>query len=343
MKIDPNAKKTKTGQYATGEEILSKLTDKHPIISQILDFRELVKLKNTYVDVLPEMVNTEDGRIHTTFNQVVAATGRLSSDRPNLQNIPVKTKRGQEVRKAFIPRNKDFILMASDYSQVELRILASMSDDEGMIEAFRNGEDIHSTTAAKVFGVSKDEVDRAMRTKAKAVNFGIAYGQGAFGLSQNLNIPRKEAKEIIDNYFAKFAGIRTYMAEVVDKARELGYVETIMGRRRLLRNINSANAVVRSQLERLAINAPIQGSAADIIKIAMINIQAEMKKRELKSQLLLQVHDELVFDAHRSEVDELKELVETRMSGAIQLKVPLLVETGLGENLAGSTLMISFP
>ncbi len=332
LKIDPNAKKTKTGQYATGEEILSKLTDKHPIISQILDFRELVKLKNTYVDVLPEMVNTEDGRIHTTFNQVVAATGRLSSDRPNLQNIPVKTKRGQEVRKAFIPRNKDFILMASDYSQVELRILASMSDDEGMIEAFRNGEDIHSTTAAKVFGVSKDEVDRAMRTKAKAVNFGIAYGQGAFGLSQNLNIPRKEAKEIIDNYFAKFAGIRTYMAEVVDKARELGYVETIMGRRRLLRNINSANAVVRSQSERLAINAPIQGSAADIIKIAMINIQAEMKKRELKSQLLLQVHDELVFDAHRSEVDELKELVETRMSGAIQLNVPLLVETGLGEN-----------
>ena len=332
LKIDEKAKKTKTGQYATGEEILSKLSDKHPIINQILDFRELVKLKNTYVDVLPTMVHEKDGRIHTTFNQVVAATGRLSSDHPNLQNVPVKTKRGQEVRKAFVPKNEDCILMASDYSQVELRILASMSDDQGMIEAFQNGEDIHASTAAKVFGVSKEEVDREMRTKAKAVNFGIAYGQGAFGLSQNLNIPRKEAKEIIDNYFEKFAGIRTYMQEVVEKAQELGYVETIMGRRRLLRNINSANAVVRGQSERLAINAPIQGSAADIIKIAMINIQAEMKKRELKSQLLLQVHDELVFDAHRSEVDELKVLVEERMSGAVQLKVPLLVDTGLGEN-----------
>jgi DNA polymerase-1 len=332
LKIDEKAKKTKTGQYATGEEVLSKLTDRHEIVGSILDFRELVKLKNTYVDVLPTMVNPNDGRIHTTFNQWVAATGRLSSDKPNLQNIPVKTTRGQEIRKAFVPRGDDFVLMASDYSQVELRILASMSNDEGMIEAFSKGEDIHSSTAAKVFGVSKDEVDREMRTKAKAVNFGIAYGQGAFGLAQNLNISRTEAKEIIDNYFAKFAGIRTYMNEVVEQAREHGYVETIMGRRRLLRNINSANQVVRGQSERLAINAPIQGSAADIIKIAMIDIQEEMRKRQMKSKLLLQVHDELVFDAHRDELDELKPMVEAKMSGAVQLKVPLVVDTGVGEN-----------
>ena len=332
LKIDAKAKKTASGQYATGEEVLSKLTDKHDIVGRILDFRELVKLKNTYVDVLPKMVSERDGRIHTTFNQWVAATGRLSSDNPNLQNIPVKTTRGQEIRKAFTSRNKDFVLLSSDYSQVELRILASLSGDEGMMEAFRNGEDIHAATAAKVFGVEQSEVDREMRTKAKAVNFGIAYGQGAFGLSQNLNISRSEAKEIIDQYFEKFSGIRAYMSGVIEKARETGYVETIMGRRRLLPDISSANHVVRSQAERLAINTPIQGSAADIIKLAMINIHRSIFDQGMKSRMLLQVHDELVFDTHRDELDILKKLVRDKMENTVKLDVPLLVEMNAADN-----------
>ncbi|MEQ8324054.1 MAG: DNA polymerase I [Vicingaceae bacterium] len=332
LKIYDKAKKTKSGQYATGEEILSKLTDKHEIVGLILDFRELVKLKNTYVDVLPTMVMEHDGRIHTTFNQWVAATGRLSSDNPNLQNIPIKTTRGQEVRKAFIPRNSEFSLLSSDYSQVELRILASLSKDEGMIEAFRNGEDIHAATAAKVFGVKQADVDREMRTKAKAVNFGIAYGQGAFGLSQNLNISRSEAKDIIDQYFEKFSGIRSYMSGVVEMAREKGYVETIMGRKRHLPTINSANHVVRSQAERFAINAPIQGSAADIIKIAMIDLHRAMRKEKMRSKMLLQVHDELVFDAHMSELEGLKNLVKDHMENAVKLEVPLIVEMNAADN-----------
>ncbi len=332
LKIEEKAKKTKTGQYATGEEVLSKLKNKHPIVERILGFRELVKLKNTYVDTLPEMVNKQTGHIHTSYNQVVAATGRLSSDNPNLQNIPIKTERGREIRKSFIPSDDKHILMASDYSQVELRILAEMSGDEGMKEAFLAGEDIHSSTAAKVFGVELKDVSREMRIKAKAVNFGIAYGQGAFGLAQNLNISRTEAKEIIDQYFLKFAGIRVYMQDVVEKAKERGYVETLMGRKRLLRDINSANAVVRGQSERFAINAPIQGTAADIIKVAMIDIRKAFEKKKFKSKMILQVHDELVFNVLKTEKDEVQSVVEDKMQNAVKMSVPLIVDTGFGSN-----------
>lgn len=333
LKIDTNAKRTgKTGQYKTGEEVLSKLVNKHPIVSKILDYRSVQKLKSTYVDTLPELVNPTTGKIHTSYNQAVAATGRLSSDNPNLQNIPIRTERGREIRKAFIPRSEEFVLLAADYSQVELRIIAALSKDGPMIEAFKQGQDIHAATAAKVFGVKLEEVDREMRSKAKAVNFGLMYGQSAFGLADNLGISRTEARDIIDEYFKQFPTIRAYMDSNIQFAKENGYVETIMGRRRYLRDINSNNQTVRGFAERNAINAPIQGSAADIIKVAMINVHAEMNKRKLRSRLLLQVHDELVFDAHKDELDELKALVSEKMINAVNLEVPMVVDMGVGQN-----------
>lgn len=332
LKIDDKAKKTKTGQYQTNEETLQKISDKHEIIPLILDYRSIRKLKSTYVDSLPEMVNAKTGRVHTNYMQTVAATGRLSSNNPNLQNIPIRTERGKEIRKAFIPRNEDYVILAADYSQVELRIIAAISDDEGMKEAFHQGLDIHKATAAKVFGVELDQVTREMRSKAKAVNFGIAYGQGAFGLSQNLNIPRSEAKEIIDSYFAEFPGLLHYKQSSIELAKKHGYAETIMGRRRQLRDINSENHVVRSAAERNAINAPIQGSAADIIKLAMIHIYDAFKAQNIKSKMLLQVHDELVFDVHKSEVDLLIPLVREKMENAYKLSVPLVVDIKTGNN-----------
>ncbi|TNF31433.1 MAG: DNA polymerase I, partial [Bacteroidetes bacterium] len=333
LKIDGNAKRTgKTKQYKTSEDVLSKLVNAHPIVSKILDYRSVQKLKSTYVDTLPELVNPKTGKIHTTYNQAVAATGRLSSDQPNLQNIPIRTERGREIRKAFIPRSEDFVLLAADYSQVELRIIAALSKDGPMIEAFKQGQDIHAATAAKVFGVKLEEVDRDMRSKAKAVNFGLMYGQSAFGLADNLGISRTEARDIIDEYFKQFPTIRAYMDSNIQFAKENGYVETIMGRRRYLRDINSNNQTVRGFAERNAINAPIQGSAADIIKVAMINVHAELEKRKLRSKLLLQVHDELVFDAHKDELDELKALVTEKMVGAVSLEVPMVVDIGVGNN-----------
>jgi DNA polymerase-1 len=332
LKIDEKPKKTKTGQYATSEDILSKLAGKHPIIDKILDYREIVKLKSTYVDALPQLVNPRTGRLHTTYNQVVAVTGRLSSDNPNLQNIPIRTERGREVRKAFIPRNDDFVLLSADYSQIELRIMADLCKDPGMLEAFNNHQDIHASTAAKVFGVADNEVTSDMRRKAKMVNFGIIYGISAFGLSERLNIPRKEAAGIIEQYFMKYPLIKDFMDSSIEKARSQGYVETILGRRRYLRDINSNNATVRGFAERNAINAPIQGSAADMIKIAMINLHRIFNERKFKSRMLLQVHDELVFDVHKDELDEIKPLVVEQMRIALPLSVPVDVEAGTGLN-----------
>lgn len=332
LKIDENAKKTKTGQYATGEDVLIKLAKKHPIIEEILNYRELRKLKSTYVDSLPEMVNKKTGRIHTSFMQAVAATGRLSSNNPNLQNIPIRTEKGRLVRKAFIPRNENYLLLSADYSQVELRIIAALSNDENMISAFKEGKDIHAATASRVFSVSLENVTKEMRSKAKAVNFGIIYGQSAFGLSENLGISRTEAKEIIENYFKQYPAIKTYMDKNIQFAREKGYVETIMGRRRYLNDINSSNATVRGFAERNAINAPIQGSAADIIKKAMIDIHKEIKKRNLKTKMILQVHDELVFDLYKPEKEEVITLVKEKMEGAYPLSVPLITEVNTGEN-----------
>ena len=334
LKLDEKPKKTKTGQYATGEEVLAKLAGEHEIAAKILEWRELVKLKNTYVDALPALISKEDGRIHTTFNQTVAATGRLSSTNPNLQNIPIRTARGREIRKAFVARSEDYVLMAADYSQIELRIMADFAEDEHMIEAFQNGRDIHSTTAAKVFKVGLDEVTTEQRRKAKTANFGIIYGISAFGLSQRLNIPRGEASEIINAYFEEFPAVKKYMDRVVNDAREREYVETILGRRRYLRDINSRNQTIRGMAERNAINAPIQGSAADIIKKAMINVHGWMNdQKDLKSVMTLQVHDELVFDVHSDEVDLMKEKIPQFMSEALPLKhVPMVVEVGLGDN-----------
>ncbi len=332
LKIDDKAKKTKTGQYQTNEATLEKLASKHEIIPLILDYRSVKKLKSTYVDSLPELVNPITGRVHTNYMQTVAATGRLSSNHPNLQNIPIRTDRGKEIRKAFIPRDKDHLILAADYSQVELRIIAAISEDKGMIQAFKDGLDIHAATAAKVFGVEIDEVSREMRGKAKAVNFGIAYGQGAFGLAQNLNISRTEAKEIIDNYFEQFPGILSYKDMSIALARKNGYAETIMGRRRYLPDINSKNHMVRSGAERNAINAPIQGSAADIIKVAMINLSRVLKEKKFKSQMLLQVHDELVFDAHKSEIQDITPIIRDEMQNAISLSVPLIVDINTGNN-----------
>jgi DNA polymerase-1 len=332
LKISDKPKKTKTGQYATGEDILQKLRNKHPVVDLLLEFREVVKLKNTYVDPLPELVNPKTLRLHTSYNQVVAATGRLSSDKPNLQNIPIRSERGKEIRKAFIPKDKNHTLLAADYSQIELRIIAAISGDENMLEAFRSGADIHASTAAKVYDVPLDEVTREQRSHAKMVNFGIIYGISAFGLSQRLNIKRKEAKQIIDSYFEQFPGIKTFMEETVETARKEGYVETLMGRKRFLRDINSANAVVRGFAERNAINSPIQGSAADMIKLAMINIQDYMKSNGLKSKMILQVHDELIFDAHKDETEVLMKKVKELMSGAMQINVPMDVDANTGDN-----------
>jgi DNA polymerase-1 len=333
LKIVDKPKKTKTGQYATGEEVLVKLVGKHEIVGKILDYRELMKLKNTYVDTLPLLINPATGRIHTSYSQAVAVTGRLSSDNPNLQNIPIRTERGREIRKAFIPRNENYILLSADYSQIELRIIAELSKDEGMIEAFKSGHDIHKATAAKVYNVSLEEVTSDMRRNAKMVNFGIIYGISAFGLSERLNIPRKEAAGIIDNYFEKYPKIKEYMDKSIAVAREKGYVETIMGRRRNLRDINSSNHTVRGFAERNAINAPIQGSAADMIKIAMINIHRELKAKQLKTKMLLQVHDELVFDVYKDELEIVKPIIEHQMTKAIPtLNVPIEIEMGVGTN-----------
>ncbi|RLJ73820.1 DNA polymerase I [Pedobacter alluvionis] len=332
LQLDPKAKKTKTGQYQTGEDVLMALASKSDIVKDILDFRQLQKLKSTYVDALPLMVNPKTGRVHTSYNQAVAATGRLSSNNPNLQNIPIRTERGREVRKAFIARDENHILLSADYSQIELRIIAEISKEENMLDAFSKGIDIHTATAAKVYGVSIEEVDGTQRRNAKAVNFGIIYGQSAFGLSQNLGIPRKEAAEIIEQYFAQYPGIKRYMSDTMNFARENGFVETIMGRRRYLRDINSANQIVRGFAERNAINAPIQGSAADMIKIAMINIHKEMKAQNLQSTMTMQVHDELVFDVLRSEKEVMKAIIQDKMANAIKLTVPIVVEIGEGEN-----------
>lgn len=332
LKVSDKPKKTKTGQYSTSEDVLSKLINEHEIIPHILDYRSLKKLKSTYVDALPALINPKTKKLHTTYMQAVAATGRLSSNHPNLQNIPIRTEKGREIRRAFIPRTDEFVLLAADYSQIELRLIAALSDDKNMQEAFIAGEDIHSATAAKVFSVEPEDVTREMRSKAKAVNFGIIYGQSAFGLSQNLNIPRKEAKEIIDSYFDQYPNIRTYMDKTIENAKTNGYVETILGRKRFLKDINSKNAIVRGHAERNAINAPIQGSAADIIKIAMINVSKALTDGNYKSKMLLQVHDELVFDAHKSELDSLTKLVRHHMESAISIPVPLEVEIDTGEN-----------
>jgi DNA polymerase I len=332
LKIDPKAKKTKTGQYATGEEILSKLEHKHPIIAKILDYRELVKLQNTYVDALPLMVNASTNKIHTSFNQAVAATGRLSSNNPNLQNIPVRTPRGQEIRKAFTASSPENVILSADYSQIELRIIAALAKEQNMIDAFASGVDIHTATAAKVWGVTIEEVTKEMRSKAKTVNFGIIYGISAFGLSERINIPRTEAKEIIESYFSKYPAIQDYMTNTIEGARANGYVETILGRRRYLKDINASNAVVRGYAERNAINAPIQGSSADIIKLAMIKIQEQLLALNLRTKLVLQVHDELVFDCYTPELEQVKALVKNCMSNAVTLSVPLDVETGTGLN-----------
>lgn len=335
LKLDPSAKKTKTGQYQTGEDVLLKLAAKgHQIVDDILAFRELTKLKSTYVDSLPELINKKTGRVHTTYGQAVAVTGRLASNNPNLQNIPVRTDRGREIRKAFIPRDSKHILLSADYSQIELRIVAAISGDTNMCEAFRKGTDIHTATAARVYNIPEAEVTKEMRYKAKSVNFGIIYGQGAFGLADNLGISRTEAKEIIDNYKKEFPGIQKYMDDTINFAREHGYVQTLMGRKRWLKDINSANFTVRGFAERNAINSPIQGTAADMIKLAMQKVHAAMKKEKMQSRMILQVHDELVFDALKSEAKELKPLIIENMQIALPLPydVPVIAECGQGDN-----------
>jgi len=332
LAIIDKPKKTKTGQYATGEDELLKLAHRHPIIERILEFRSLTKLKSTYVDALPALVNPRDGRIHTSYNQAVAATGRLSSNNPNLQNIPIRTELGREIRKAFIPRNTDYVLMAADYSQIELRIIAHLSDDQAMIHDFSEGVDIHTATASRVYNMPLGEVTRDMRRNAKTVNFGIIYGISAFGLSERLGIPRREAANIISSYFEKYPGVKKYMDSTIAFAKANGYVETIMGRRRYLNDINSGNATVRGFAERNAINAPIQGSSADMIKIAMISIYNEMVEKNLKTKMILQVHDELVFDVHRDEVEVMKILIENNMKQAMKLNVPVEVDINIGEN-----------
>jgi len=332
LQIDAKAKKTKTGQYKTSEDVLTKLEHKHEIIPLILNYRSLRKLKSTYVDALPKLVNKNTGRIHTSYMQTVAATGRLSSNNPNLQNIPIRTEKGREMRKAFISRDDQHTLLAADYSQIELRIIAALSGDTNMITAFKDKQDIHAATAAKVYNVAIEDVTREQRSAAKAVNFGIIYGQSAFGLSQNLGISRKEAKGLIDSYFEQYTSMKTFMSDQVDFAREHGYVETIMKRRRYLKDIQSANAIVRGFAERNAVNAPIQGSAADVIKIAMINIHKRMKAEGLQSKMLLQVHDELVFDVKKDEMETMEKLVKTEMETAVEMAVPLDVDYKFADN-----------
>ena len=325
-------KKTKTGQYATGEEVLSFLADEHQIVRDILEWRQMVKLQSTYIDALPNQVDEKTGRVHTDYMQTVAATGRLSSTNPNLQNIPIRTEKGRLIRKAFIARDENYTLVAADYSQIELRIIAAISGEENMIKAFQNKEDIHRSTAAKVFNVPLEEVTKEQRSQAKTVNFGIIYGVSAFGLSNQTNLSRKESAELIETYYQTYPKLKAYMANQVDFARENGYVETVLGRRRYLKDINSANAIVRGGAERNAVNAPIQGSAADIIKIAMINIHKKLTAENWKSKMLLQVHDELVFDVHNSELEKIQPMIKHEMENAFKMAVPLDVEIGLGKN-----------
>jgi DNA polymerase-1 len=332
LKLVDKPKKTKTGQYATSEDILSALARDHEIIRHILDYRGLAKLKSTYVDALPNQVLEQTGRVHTDYMQTVAATGRLASNNPNLQNIPIRTERGRQVRKALIPRDANHTLLAADYSQIELRVIAALSDENNMIEAFKNGEDIHASTAAKVFDVSLDEVTREQRSNAKTVNFGIIYGVSAFGLSNQTDLSRTEARELIDLYYETYPKLKAYISAQVDFARENGYVQTVLGRRRYLKDINSRNAVVRGAAERNAVNAPIQGSAADIIKIAMIQIFDKLKEGKYKTKMLLQVHDELVFDVYKPELEDIKHLVKHEMENAYDLAVPLDVDFDVGDN-----------
>ncbi|MCY2685709.1 DNA polymerase I [Salinimicrobium sp. TH3] len=332
LKLVDKPKKTKSGQYSTGEEILSALAPQHKIVQQVLDYRGLVKLKNTYIDALPLQVDETTGRVHTDYMQTVAATGRLSSNNPNLQNIPIRTERGRQVRKAFIPRDEDHILLAADYSQIELRIIAALSQEDNMISAFQDNQDIHASTAAKVFNVPLEEVTREQRSNAKTVNFGIVYGVSAFGLSNQTNLSRGEAKELIDTYYKTYPKLRNFISEQVEFARQHGYVQTVLGRRRYLRDINSRNQMVRSAAERNAVNAPIQGSAADIIKLAMINIHKRLQEGNYKTKMLLQVHDELVFDVYRPELEEIQKMVKHEMENAFIMDVPLEVELGTGEN-----------
>ncbi len=332
MKIIPNPKKTKTGQYSTSEQELQKLQSKHKIIDKILNFRTLQKLLSTYVDALPKLINEKTGKVHTSFNQTVAATGRLSSTNPNLQNIPIRTAEGREIRKAFVASGDDKILFAADYSQIELRLIAAMSEDENMISAFKNNEDIHAATASKVFNVEQSEVSKDMRSQAKSANFGIIYGISSFGLAQNIGISRSEAKSLIDNYFTTYPKVKQYMEKQIAFARDNEYVSTLFGRKRYLPDINSRNAVVRGVAERNAINAPIQGTAADIIKIAMAKIHTRFKEENIKSKMILQVHDELVFDVYKEELERVKQLVKVEMETAAQLSVPLTVDIGTGTN-----------
>lgn len=333
LKLDPNAKKTKSKQYSTSEETLVKLADKHPIVNDVLEFRSLKKLLSTYIEALPKLINKKTGKIHTSFNQAIAATGRLSSNNPNLQNIPIREERGREIRKAFIPKDKDYVLLAADYSQIELRLMAHMSQDEKMIEAFKNNTDIHTSTASKIFHVENlSEVTKEQRRKAKTANFGIIYGISAYGLSQRLNIPRADAKQLIDEYFKGFPKVKEYMDKSIAEARKKGYVETLMGRKRFLKDINSRNATVRGFAERNAINAPIQGSAADIIKLAMIDVFTELEKQNFKTKMILQVHDELIFDVYQPELEKIKEIVKNKMENAVKLSIPLTVDMGTGAN-----------
>ncbi|GEO09760.1 DNA polymerase I [Segetibacter aerophilus] len=334
LKLDPKAKKTKSGQYATGEDVLMKLASQHKIVDDIMGFRELTKLKNTYIDALPLMINRKTGRVHTCYSQAVAVTGRLSSNNPNLQNIPVRTERGREIRKAFVPRDEHHVIVSADYSQIELRIVAAISGDPNMCDAFKQSKDIHTATAAKVYNVEEADVTKEMRYKAKSVNFGIIYGQGAFGLSENLKISRSEAKEIIENYKKQFPNIQQYMDAQMKFAQKHGYVETLLGRKRWLKDINSNNFTVRGYAERNAINMPIQGTAADMIKLAMIKIHSEFKQRKLKSKMILQVHDELVFDAYKDEVELIKPIIIDCMESALALpnEVPASADLGVGDN-----------
>ncbi len=332
MKITDKAKKTRTKQYSTSEEVLEKLQDKHEIIPKILEFRGLKKLLSTYIEALPKLINSKTGKIHTSFNQAVTATGRLSSTNPNLQNIPVREERGRLIRKAFVPETDKNVLLSADYSQIELRLMAHMSGDEDMIKAFKNNEDIHSSIASKIYNVSKENVTREMRAKAKTANFGIIYGISAFGLSQRLNIPREEASALIKGYFRSYPGVKDYMDSCIENARDKGYVETIMGRKRYLPDIHSRNSVVRGMAERNAINTPLQGSAADIIKLAMIRIHRKLTEKEMASKMILQVHDELIFDVAEYELEQVKEIVVREMQGAADLRVPLTVDIGTGSN-----------
>jgi DNA polymerase-1 len=332
MQLVEKPKKTKTGQYSTAEDVLSYLAKEHKIIADVLEYRGLAKLKSTYVDALPLQVSTQTGRVHTDYMQTVAATGRLSSNNPNLQNIPIRTERGKQIRKAFIPRDQEHVLLAADYSQIELRIIAALSEEDNMIAAFKEGADIHAATAAKVFNVPLTSVSREQRSHAKTVNFGIIYGVSAFGLSNQTDLSRAESKVLIDTYYESYPKLKAYMNNQVNFARENGYVETVLGRRRYLKDINANNAIVRGAAERNAVNAPIQGSAADIIKLAMIAVQKTLDQQKLRTKMLLQVHDELVFDVYKPELEQVKELVKSAMENAFKLIVPLDVELGVGEN-----------